>query len=235
MNILYKIRRKIQAKIQAIMDFYTAAMKFVREQRHYLGLRKLRAHPAQGYDHYLRGQLKRTFIKDTGSLMPRTPTLINAIIEKVNPPLNSKILCVGCRNTAELDYFQSKGFRNIVGIDLFSEDPRIQIMDMHNLKFDENSFDIVYSSHSLEHSYDIQKVAREFIKVTRNQGLIVIEIPVRYTITEADRYDLKNIDGLLNCFSPFVNETLWSADLEIGESGNYEGTPVAKTIFRISK
>jgi SAM-dependent methyltransferase len=212
-----------------------SAVKSLREKRHYLGLRRFLLSPAPDYDHYLRAQLKRTFIKDTRSLLPRTPALINMMIEKANPPRNSKILCVGCRNTAELDYFQSMGFPHVVGIDLFSEDSRIQVMDMHNLTFGENSFDIVYSSHSLEHSYDIQKVAQEFVRVTRDKGLMVIEIPVRYPTTEADRYDLKNVNGLISCFSPFVGELLWSAELEVGETGNYEGTPVAKALFRIKK
>jgi len=152
-----------------------------------------------------------------------------------NPSLSSKVLCIGCRNTSEINYFQSKGLHNVIGIDLFSENPRIHVMDMHKLTFADNSFDIIYSSHSLEHSYDIGQVAREIIRVAQNQTIIAIEVPVRYTTTEADRYDLKNIDGVMRLFLHYKTEILWSDDLEERTPNNHEGTPIVRVIFRIKK
>ena len=198
-------------------------------------MRRFAAEPAADYDHYLTEQLRRTFLKNTQSLLPRTKILVDLIIEMGKPSSASKILCIGCRNTAELDYFQSKGLKNLIGIDLFSENHRIQVMDMHDLTFREDTFDIVYSSHSLEHSYDIDKVAKEIIRVARNQGIIAIEVPVRYTTTQADRFDLKNVNGVLELFMPHINELLWSDDLEARTPNNHEGTPIVRVIFRIEK
>jgi len=160
---------------------------------------------------------------------------LNLILDKGNPTLSSKTLCVGCRNIAELDYFQSKGLDDIIGIDLFSENSHIRVMDMHKLTFADNSFDIVYASHSLEHSYDIGQVVREIIRVARNQAIIAIEVPVRYTTTKADRYDLRNIDGVIALFSHHKTEILWSDDLEALTPANPAGTPIVRVIFRIEK
>lgn len=228
MQKLSKIKTKIYARVEKLV-------KTIKEKRHYLGLKRLNSVLTDDYRQYLTKQLNRTFIKNINSLLPRTEILVNLILEKGSPLLGSKVLCIGCRNTAELDYFESAGFQNVIGIDLFSENPRIQVMDMHKLMFADNSFDIVYSAHSLEHSYDIGQVVREIVRVARAQTIIALEVPVRYTITEADRYDLKNIEGVMSLFSEYKTEMLWCDDLEARTPKNHEGTPVVRAIFRIEK
>jgi SAM-dependent methyltransferase len=228
MKIISKTKSKADKIVKALVDTF-------KEKKHFLSLKKIAPDLTPDYDHYLTGQLKRTIIKNTNSLLPRTEILVNLILEKGQPPVSSKILCIGCRNTAELDYFQSMGLQNVIGIDLFSEDPRIRVMDMHKMTFADDAFDIVYSAHSLEHSYDIEQVTHEIIRVARDQAIIAIEVPVRYTITDADRYDLKNTDGVIALFSHQKTKILWSDDLETRTPTNNEGTPIVRVIFRIEK
>ena len=46
---------------------------------------------------------------------------------------DSKILLVGPCNSKELDAFENLGYHNCDAVDLVSVDPRISVMDMHNL------------------------------------------------------------------------------------------------------
>ena len=43
----------------------------------------------------------------------------------------------------------------MVGIDLLADGSGILAMDMHQLTFPDQSFDAVFSCHSLEHAYDV--------------------------------------------------------------------------------
>ena len=119
------------------------------------------------YQDYLDIQLNRTISKRKHLLPNRARKLIDKTSEIINLG-QCEILCIGCRNTSEIEYFRQKGAKTAIGIDLFSEHPDILIMDMHKMTFEDNSFDLVYSSHSLEHSYDHKKVAKEIIRVLRS-------------------------------------------------------------------
>src|SRR5439155_23120353 len=77
----------------------------------------------------------------------RTERLMNVLRTIEGLPIKrSRILCIGPRNEAEILLLSLYGFPidNIVSIDLFSYSDLIQVMDMHDLKFPADSFDIVY-------------------------------------------------------------------------------------------
>ena len=162
--------------------------------------------------------------------------MVNFLLDRGKPSFNLEGFFVSAAETQpSLTIFNSKGLNDVIGIDLFSEDPRIHVMDMHKLTFADNSFDIVYSSHSLEHSYALEQVVQEISRVSRNHALIAIEVPVRYPTTEADRHDLRNADGIMSLFSHCKTETLWSEDLEALTPKNSGGAPIVRVIFRIEK
>ena len=210
-------------------------MAVVRKKIHLFRLRFYSKTANKEYWMYLKEQFNRTLLKNRNSLLPRTVTMAESIFQHGKPGLDTNVLCIGCRNTFEIEHFLSRGFKSVVGIDLFSEDLRIKIMDMHKMEFPDNQFGLVYSSHSLEHSYNIQKVVSEIVRVVCDHGLIAIEIPVRYKTTDADRYDLKNVDGLLSLFSPYNLQILWSEDLEKFTPRNAGGTPIIRVILRMNK
>ncbi len=90
-----------------------------------------------------------------------------------------RILSIGCRDRIEIVAIQNR-FPNseVVGVDLFAA-PNSGIVpgDMHELPFDDNSFDILISAHSLEHADDYLKAGKEFVRVAKNKGFIIIEVP----------------------------------------------------------
>lgn len=185
------------------------------------------------YQDYVQQQLKRTLRKKetqrghTMLLIERTAALIDLT--------HCKVLCIGCRNMTEIDYFRHMGAKDVVGIDLQSPDPAIQIMDMHQMTFLPDSFDVIYASHSLEHSYDAHKVAGEITRVCRTGGLVVIEVPVNYATNEIDRVDFRDLATLHATFEPCVAKVLWSESVLPDSAHSVHNTEIIRTIFQIQK
>jgi SAM-dependent methyltransferase len=158
---------------------------------------------------YLLNQLDRTLLKNDGRFLPRTRELIDKLAAFSPFHADTSVLCVGCRNTNEINYFRSKGAIRVVGIDLFSSDPDIVVMDMHDLKFHNGEFAVVFACHSLEHSNNPQRAARELSRVCRADGWIVVEVPVNYVVTEADLVDFGSVEGVAALFQPHGLQLHW--------------------------
>ncbi|MGD9867078.1 MAG: class I SAM-dependent methyltransferase [Hyphomicrobiales bacterium] len=85
-----------------------------------------------------------------------------------------KTLSIGPRSEGELLLIAAHGFRwrNIHGIDLFSYSPRIDVGDMHNLEYADNSFDIVFSGWVLTYSRDQARALKEIVRVLKPGGYL---------------------------------------------------------------
>ncbi len=88
-----------------------------------------------------------------------------------------RVLCVGCREDAEVDDFTNAGF-DAKGIDILPTDRQIQ-GDMNRLDqyFRPGEFDIAYSCHTLEHTYDPMKVLA-MIRGICTEGVYLV-LPIR--------------------------------------------------------
>lgn len=148
---------------------------------------------------------------------------------------DEQALFVGCRNRHELAYFGRLNSAKAIGIDLYSESADIRIMDMHDLVFPDNSFDLVFASHSLEHSYNPQQAINEFVRVMKNEAYLTVEVPVNYQVTGADLVDFKDKSGILRLLSGVDTELIWDRLARKGETGNTSGTDVLALILRLHK
>lgn len=190
----------------------------------------------QPQDHklYLYSQLKRTLPKKAAPLQQRTKILVEKTEKFVNLS-TSDVLCIGCRNSEEINYFCEKGSKSAIGIDLFSENHDILVMDMHHMTFPDNSFDVIYSSHSLEHSHDVPIVISEIVRITRPGGIVAIEVPVTYQTRGADLIDFKNLKTLKQTFEPNIEQVLWSDHQLPYSPTNESGTAIIRAIFQLAK
>ena len=143
-------------------------------------------------------------------------------------------LVVGCRNDYELDLLLDKGVKNITGVDLFSVNSRIVIMDMHHLKFKDNTFDLVYASHVLEHSYDINQVAQQLSRVSTDNVYFLIEIPINYPTNNIDLIDLKSEKAVIDIFKKFFNkiDVIVAEAVPPNTETNMDNYTVARVIFK---
>jgi SAM-dependent methyltransferase len=203
------------------------------EAPHWIVLRRLGKRQPREYRGYLTTQLRRTLSKRETDPGAGAVTLINRVAEE--RPSGGSVLCVGCRNGLELDRFRARGFPEVVGVDLFSQRDDILVMDMHELSFPDDSFDVVYASHALEHSYDVDRVVREIARVGRDSAVVGVEVPVRAQASAADRIVFSGLDELRAVFSPHIGAELHAEEQAPHSPTNEQGTEIARLVFRLRK
>jgi SAM-dependent methyltransferase len=209
------------------------AARRLKETPHWFVLRRLGKRRSPEYRDYLATQLRRTLSKRETDPGSGAETLISRVAEQ--QPSRGAVLCIGCRNGLELDRFRARGFDEVVGIDIFSQRPDILTMDMHEMSFADDSFDVVYASHSLEHSYDVDRVAGEIGRVARGGAVIGVEVPVRAQASDADRIVFSGLDELRGVFRLKIGEELLAEEQLPHTPTNEQGTEIARLVFRLKK
>lgn len=74
---------------------------------------------------------------------------------------------------------------NYISGDLLNPDAMV-IMDVTDIKYPDNSFDVIYCSHVLEHVLDDRKAMREFWRVLKPSGWAVLQVPITAANTHED-------------------------------------------------
>jgi SAM-dependent methyltransferase len=210
-----------------------AGRRRVSELQHWLGLRKLGERQSPEYREYLAVQLRRTLSKRETDPGVGAVTLINRMADERLG--DGRVLCIGCRNPLELDRFRARGFDEVVGIDLFSQREDIRVMDMHEMTFPDDSFDVVYASHALEHAYDVGRVVGQIVRVAREDAVVGVEVPVRVQASAADRVIFDGVNELRSAFDPHIRTEVLAEEQPPGSETNDQGTWVARLVFRLRK
>lgn len=96
------------------------------------------------------------------------------------------ILDIACGDGIGLECFKAEGFANVEGFEWSANKAelakrygyRVHAGDMHDLsRFPNASFDIVYSSHTLEHAFSPGQVLAEFRRILNPYGELVLVLP----------------------------------------------------------
>ena len=81
--------------------------------------------------------------------------------------------------------FISYGFTNYICGDFYAERQHanyskdfVKHMDVQNLPFADNSFDLIICNHVLEHVFDEKKAMYEFYRVLAKDGLAILQVPI---------------------------------------------------------
>ena len=149
---------------------------------------------------------------------------------------NLDVLSIGPRSEIEIFGLIGAGFdvNRIRAVDLFSYSPYVDIGDMHNLPYPDNSFDMVFLGWVLSYSVDQKQVARELLRVCRDSGIIVIA---------GDYSDASKDDGLFNNTTTHMQSTGQLLGLFEGNVGQvyftHEPSPpdvaMVMTVFEVRK
>ena len=99
---------------------------------------------------------------------------------------SSKILDISCGDGVGLKVFRELGFTDVTGFEYAEEKANLARRfgypvydgDFHDLSiFGSNSFDLIYSSHSLEHALFPVKVMGEFYRILKGGGTLKLVLP----------------------------------------------------------
>jgi SAM-dependent methyltransferase len=138
----------------------------------------------------------------------------------------SRTLIIGGRTEEEIFMFRGYGFRDVTAVDLISYSPLVVEADMHDLPFEDNSFDLLFCAYTMVYSKEPSKAAREFVRVVRDGGIVAVAVEytpwesraeiqqalLGYSITPDEK--LENVDDILKVFEPHVGTVFVRYDAE---------------------
>jgi SAM-dependent methyltransferase len=198
-----------------------------RAARRMLARLPARLHASSHYEGYLMAQLIGSHQKRAYVAHGRAEQLVELLREVTSPPARPlSALCVGCRNTHELEVMRRAGYAEVMGIDLFSVDRDILPMDMHCLAFPDRRFDVILACHSLEHALEPRRVLAEFQRTARPGAVCVIEVPLRPS--GLDLQDFQSVSCLLRDCAPIAETILYA-----GERTSQPA--IARAVFTIAR
>jgi ubiquinone/menaquinone biosynthesis C-methylase UbiE len=88
-----------------------------------------------------------------------------------------KCLVLGAAAGEKVIALRELGIESVVGLDLIPHEPLVLKGDMHNLEYENDSFDFVYTN-SLDHSIMPEKLISEVERVLSPGGLFYLQIPL---------------------------------------------------------
>ena len=147
----------------------------------------------------------------------RTESLVNILctIRELDVP-KAKVLCPGPRNEAELLLLRLNGFKgkNLEAIDLFSYSPTITVMDMNDLQYADDSFDVYYSSAVIKYSPDIRKTVAESVRVTKPGGIMAygFMFGVKSDLIPDGAELMGGVQELLELYEGYVEHVFWQEE-----------------------
>ena len=90
----------------------------------------------------------------------------------------SKTLTVGARVGNEIQALLDLGIKDSIGIDIVPHPPLVIEGDMHDMPFEKNSFDFIFSN-IIDHSKYPQKFANEVNRVLKPGGTACLHIDLK--------------------------------------------------------
>jgi len=134
------------------------------------------------YDHVL----SQTYMEgDSAFHKDITADVVKKFIDPLNIAKDAKIIDLGSGPGYFLDEMKSRDYTNVVGLGLNTEDLQIcankghhvKHADMNFLADKDESIDLLFSRHSLEHSPFPYLTMLEYNRVLRPRGVLYIEVP----------------------------------------------------------
>lgn len=128
------------------------------------------------YEAYLTHQRAKLETHDFADYDSKFRTALRDRLATLKVAWNGRsVLCLGARIGTEVKAFLDLGCFAI-GIDLNPgpENRYVVQGDFHDLQFAPNSVDVVYTN-SLDHAYDLNRIAKEVIKVLKSEGMFMVE------------------------------------------------------------
>lgn len=107
-------------------------------------------------------------------------------------PRQGRVLCIGARTGQEVKSLRDLGF-NAIGVDIVPHEDLVIKGDMHNLPFEDEFFDFIFSN-VFDHALYPEKKISEIERVLKTGGYVMLHlqtgvIPDRFSENEIDNVD----------------------------------------------
>jgi len=136
----------------------------------------MRKYNYESYEDYLKHQLRsrKNINKKSKAFKYRKNRILSfkKHFQELDLPKTTRCLCIGARFGEEVKG-ASKVFKKCLGIDLVGYPPLVQAGDVHSMKFDDSSFDLIYTN-IIDHIYDPLLAFNEIKRVLKDEGLFLL-------------------------------------------------------------
>jgi len=190
--MLIKLANKLSYKIITIIrQFFYYFRFFKHKKKNYWSVKNF-----ENYQNYINFQKEKTldnnrrqkWLNDEwDSKVNFFSKIFKNIFKDINLKHDAICLCIGARTGQEVYALQNLGF-SAVGIDIVECKPLVEVGDMHNLNYPDNSFDFIFCN-ILDHSLYPEKSISEMERVLKKKGFSFLQITVgeatdKYGVTE---------------------------------------------------
>ena len=110
----------------------------------------------------------------------------------------NKCLCLGSRTGQEVKALRDIG-KDAIGIDLVSFPPYTIIGDIHNLNFNNKTFDLVFTN-VIDHSLNPFKMVSEMERVTKINGIIIVHLALYLKVDDYAENEISNPKSFIKMF-----------------------------------
>jgi len=172
MSVISKIKTVINNPIAAIDYFFSRKLKWE-------GGGKLKVRDYNCYEEYVEHQKKKVNLM-SGDFLEQGKEFGVMLEKRISDSGFAKegmsVLCLGARLGYEVEAFINRGCF-AVGVDLNpgKDNKYVLVGDFHKLVWADSSIDMVYTN-SLDHSFDLEKVISEIVRVLKDGGFMVLEV-----------------------------------------------------------
>lgn len=136
---------------------------------------------------YTKLQARRSQPQDYNQVWDRIDQDLDFCLQHIEVKPGDRVLDLGTRDGYLVQRLTELGF-DAIGIDLIGKVARfarrrgrnVLQMDMHNLEFPDDHFDLVIGRHSLEHALNYRQVLAECARVLKDEGFLFVVIPIEY-------------------------------------------------------
>jgi len=112
--------------------------------------------------------------------------LVRALVLQAHPDRAGRLLEIGCSGGPMIQQLHADGYPHVTGIDISADGIAIcrqrgltntHVMDAQKLSFADESFDVITASDVLEHLADAPRAVREWCRVLKPEGVLIVFVP----------------------------------------------------------
>lgn len=223
-----------------IIRFFIAYFRYV----YFVKLRKrLRTYDNKS-DHISKNTITHNLRGMKDLAVVRSLSLIKPLSTIESLPKEAKVLTIGPRTEGEILSLVAYGFqlKNLRGLDLISYSPWIDLGDMHNMPYPDNSFDAIVMGWVIAYSENPDLAAKEAVRVVKPGGIIAVGVEYggeegkqqvkKLNYTPGAGRVTKHTDDILKHFKGNVDNIYFSHNI-IPERETLKGSVIA--IFSVKK